>query len=240
MTMLIPIRDQNPTRRFPIVTAALIVANVFVFFNVGVSQEVAFHFGAVPCDIVGRCARLSNELQGAFPGRSDLLSILTSMFMHGSFLHLGGNMLYLWVFGNNVEDRIGRVGFAIFYLVCGVVAAGTHIILNTVSPIPMVGASGAISGVLGAYLYLYPKARITAIIPILWFIPFRLSAKVVLVVWFAMQLLEALGGLGATQESGGVAVFAHIGGFVAGYLIAKARFPQRPPVSVPDVLERGY
>jgi membrane associated rhomboid family serine protease len=147
------------------------------------------------------------------------------MFMHGSLAHLAGNMLFLWVFGNNVEDRLGRVRYLGFYLVCGLAAAFTHIALSMASRTPIVGASGAISGVLGAYLVLWPRARVLTLVPFLFFIPVEVSAGFLLGMWFVLQLLNALGGLGAA-ESSGVAFFAHVGGFAAGWILIRMLAPR--------------
>ncbi|HVL80069.1 MAG TPA: rhomboid family intramembrane serine protease [Actinomycetota bacterium] len=231
MTMLIPVRDHNPGRHFPLVTIALVAANVLAFFYLGISEEVAFRFGAVPCDVLQRCDQLSRHLNESFPDRTSIVSIFTSMFMHGNLLHLGGNMLFLWVFGNNVEDQFGKVGFAVFYAVTGVAAAFSHFMLDPASEIPIIGASGAVSGILGAYYYLYPRARVTALVPLFFFFPINVSAKFVLGLWFLLQLFEGVMGLGALQE-GGVAFWAHVGGFVAGYVITRVFHPARAPQAV--------
>ncbi len=230
MAMLIPIRDHNPYRRFPIVTVALIAVNVYVFFKVGISQEAAFRYGAVPCDVVGRCDALSGQLE-TFPDRSPLISVFTSMFMHGSLLHLGGNMLFLWVFGNNVEDRMGRVLFLLFYLSAGVIAAYAQALISPNETIPLVGASGAIAGTLGAYIVMFPHARVLTAVFFFFITMIELPAIIVLGLWFGLQLLSGFGSLGQ-QVSGGVAFFAHIGGFVFGlitvYAFAAGRRPLRP------------
>ena len=229
MTMLIPIRDHNPYRRFPLVTVLLVAANVLIFLAVGISDRVAFRYGAIPCDLIGRCPALSGELVRTFPDRSVWETIFSSMFMHGSLLHLGGNMLYLWVFGNNVEDRLGSIGYTVFYFVCGVAAAAAHITANLGSDIPIIGASGAVSGVLGAYFWLFPKARVVALVPMLLFFTVEVSAKFLLGLWFVMQLLSSLAGIGSTGDEAGVAFLAHVGGFVAGYVITRLMHPQRTP-----------
>ncbi len=225
MALLIPIRDINPHRRFPVVTLLLIAANVLVFLATtdslfGVGEEAAFRYGAVPCDIVGRCPQLSQVLETTFPSRSPLMSVLTSMFMHGDILHLGFNMLFLWVFGNNVEDRLGRIRFPIFYLVTGIAASFAHIVFSTGSQVPTVGASGAISGVLGAYIVLWPAATIISLVPLgFFFFSVRTPAWVSLGLWFVVQLLGTGAGLGRAGDQGGVAYLAHIGGFLAGLIL---------------------
>ncbi|HVE90948.1 MAG TPA: rhomboid family intramembrane serine protease [Actinomycetota bacterium] len=234
MTMLIPIRDHNPTRRTPLVTWGLIAVNIWAFLKFGVSEETVHQFGAIPCDVASRCDFLSTQLEQRFPQRTSLTSIVTSMFMHGSLLHLGGNMLYLWVFGNNVEDRLGHVRYLVFYLVTGVAAAASHILVDSASVIPIVGASGAVAGVLGGYLVMFPRARVTSLVPIFLFWPVQVSAKFLLVMWFVLQVFSGVAGLGA-QQGGGVAFFAHVGGFVAGYLIVKAMNPPKPVVVEPQL-----
>lgn len=221
MAMLIPIRDLNPHERFPAVTLGLIVANALAYIATAsnllqLSPEDSFRWGAVPCDVVGQCASFSAQLEQAFPSRSPYLSVLTSMFMHGDILHLGFNMLFLWVFGNNVEDHLGKARFAIFYLVTGFGAAFAHIAVSADSQIPIVGASGAISGILGGYALLWPRATIISILPLgFFFTTIRTPAWVSLGLWFLVQMFGGLAGLGESS-GGGVAYLAHIGGFVAG------------------------
>ncbi len=232
---MIPLRDHNPYHRFPILTVLLIAANVYAFFAFGaaedrifeISERAAFEYGAVPCDLLGRCEALSGELERAFPDRGSILTVLTSMFMHGSILHLAFNMLFLWIFGNNVEDRLGRIRFALFYLLTGVAALVAQVAIAPSSMVPMVGASGAVSGILGAYVVLWPKARIVMFV-LLGFIPlvFEVPAWFVIGYWFVVQVLGGVAQLGAVQE-GGVAFFAHIGGFVAGFLLIRFLAPDR-------------
>lgn len=224
MALLIPIRDLNPYKRFPIITILLIAANVVVFIGtIGtvfqLSPEAAFRYGAVPCDILQRCPPLPPEVGTILASRSPLMTIFTSMFMHGDILHLGFNMLFLWVFGNNVEDRLGRLRFPIFYVATGIAAAFAHIAVSPSSFIPTVGASGAISGVLGAYALLWPRATIISILPLgFFFTTVRTPAYVALGLWFVVQMFGGLIGLGQTGQ-GGVAYLAHIGGFVAGLIL---------------------
>lgn len=220
---MIPLHDDNPTEGRPVVTVALIVACVLAWLwqvSLGDKEErVVLALGFIPAVLFGE-ARLDGTLALVPPGAT----LFTSMFLHGGLLHLGGNMLYLWIFGNNVEDSMGHGRFLLFYLVCGLVAAMAQAAVNPASTIPMIGASGAISGVLGAYLLLYPRARVLVGIPIvLYLYTVRLPAAVVLGLWFVFQLLSSAG---ASGEGGGVAFMAHAGGFVAG-LVLVALFKRR-------------
>ena len=203
--MIFPISDNNPTRTTPYVTYALIVLNVLAF--VVESWVLARHGDSYAIAGYGLVPRRIE----ADPG-GELFTVFTSMFMHGGFGHLGTNMLFLWIFGDNVEDAIGRVRYVAFYLICGVCAAAAQVLTNPASPAPMIGASGAIAGVLGAYLVLYPRAPITVFA---FFFLISMPAWAVIGFWFGGQVL-------ATQtldtSSGGVAVYAHIGGFLAGVL----------------------
>lgn len=217
---MIPLKDTVQSRSFPIVNWILIVTNVLVFLmelSLGPRVEAFIAaFGVVP-------ARLLSA-----PGLSQLLTILTSMFLHGGWLHLISNMLALYIFGDNVEDRVGHGRYVVFYLVCGLIAALTHIAFSSTSAAPTIGASGAISGVLGAYFVLYPSARVTTLIPIFilpWFV--EIPAIVYLGFWFLSQLLNGtLAIVAGAQAFGGVAFWAHVGGFVAGLLLVKP-FQQR-------------
>lgn len=213
---MIPIRDDNPTSSPPIVTVSLIVANAAVFIlqfmqPPELQVQAVYQWGVIP-------ARL---LSGGF---SDWVTIFSSMFMHGGIAHLGGNMLYLWIFGNNIEDRLGHIKSLIFYLLCGVAAALGQVMVSPSSTVPMVGASGAISGILGAYIVLFPRANVMVMI-IFFFIRFvAVPAWVVLGIWFVMQLT---GILGTPAAGGGVAFMAHIGGFVFGALTIYLFRPKR-------------
>jgi membrane associated rhomboid family serine protease len=219
---MIPIKDDNPSRMFPLVTILLIVANVVVFIYQwilgGAAQAFVVRFGAIPWEIT-HFEELSNhgaELQTGLP---NAVTLFSSMFIHGGFLHLLGNMLYLWIFGDNVEGLMGHVRFLFFYLICGLAAALTHIALQPNSTVPMVGASGAISGVLGAYLLRFPQARVHVLIFLFWFIRvIKVPALVVLGLWFLMQVISGLSSQGVSG-GGGVAWFAHIGGFIAGIVL---------------------
>jgi membrane associated rhomboid family serine protease len=224
LSTLIPIRDLNPTRRFPVVTVVLIGMNVLAFFataqGLALGQREAFQYGAVPCDVLSMCDAFSRELDQVFPSRSSLLTLFTSMFMHGDILHIAFNMLFLWVFGNNVEDRLGHVKYAIFYVVTGLAAAFAHIYTAQGSQTPIVGASGAISGILGAYIIVWPTATIVNLVPLgFFFFTVRMPAFVSLGLWFIFQLFSGLANSGIEQGEGGVAFWAHIGGFVAGAVL---------------------
>jgi membrane associated rhomboid family serine protease len=212
---VIPLHDDNPTRITPFVTIGLIAACTVVFFyqlSLGSrgGELFVYRYGALPAVLFGR-----ESLPSGVAVLPASFSLVTSMFLHGGFLHLIGNMLYLWIFGNNIEDAMGHFRFIVFYLVCGVIAASSHAMTDPGSAVPMIGASGAISGVLGAYLLLYPRAHVLVLIPIWIFIRmFYVPAAFVLGFWFLMQVLLGAGSLG--RGGGGVAFFAHIGGFIAG------------------------
>ncbi len=211
---MIPIHDDNPTEIKPVLTVTFIVICVVVFLwqvsqSPGGQQAIVYALGVIPA-VLFDAAELPPELAWVPP----TATIFTSMFLHGGWMHLIGNMLYLWVFGNNVEDAMGHFRFVIFYLLCGVAAVFAQALPAPESQIPMVGASGAISGVLGAYLLLHPHARILVAIPFGFYLhTVRLSAIWVLGLWFVMQLISSLT---VSSEGGGVAFGAHIGGFVAG------------------------
>lgn len=214
---MIPIHDDNPTSKPPYVTVALIVACSLVFFwqvahDPHGQQIIAYALGFVPA-VFFQHVPLPPEVY-VVPA---MVTVFTSMFLHGGWMHLIGNMLYLWIFGNNVEDSMGHVRFVLFYVLCGIVAVFAHALPNTESQIPMIGASGAISGVLGAYLLLHPHARVLVLIPLgIILQTVRLPAFWVLGFWFGLQLLSQLF---ADPNSPGVAFRAHIGGFVAGLVL---------------------
>jgi membrane associated rhomboid family serine protease len=211
---MIPIRDENPVRRPPLLTYGVIAGCVLVFLwqsSLGerAQQEAVYALGMIPATLSGH-AELVPRLAVVPPW----MTLLTSMFLHGGLLHLLGNLLYLWIFGNNVEDAMGHLRYAAFYATCGVAAGLTQALGNLASPVPMIGASGAISGVLGAYLMLYPHARVLVWVPFGGLL--HLPASLVLGTWFLIQVLaSALAG----EEEGGVAFGAHVGGFVAGLLL---------------------
>ncbi len=234
---MIPIRDENPTLRTPVATIALLCALALVWIFVqgaGLNPEVlaasVCNLGLVPGELTGRAA-VGTAVPIA-PGLAcvvdadpiNWLTPLTSMFLHGGWGHILGNALFLWVFGNNVEDSMGRLRFVVFYLLCGLAAAALQIAVQPASPVPMVGASGAIAGVLGGYLVLYPRVRVAVLVPLpfLWSI-IRVPAYLMLLWWIGMQLIAALPQLTTMNRdvSSGVAFFAHIGGFTAGVTLVK-------------------
>ena len=263
-TMLIPLKDRNPTHHFPYVTVALIVLNICLFIlqspfgSERVSFNLWYRFGFIPELFVNQFdetkyakswdnlksefwkrpassrsfreglrefqARtvLMRELERIDRGRlrAEWLTLLTSIFLHGSLWHVLANMLFLWVFGNNIEDACGHAKFLVFYLLCGALASVAHMFVNIHSPVPTIGASGAISGVMGAYMVLYPKARVVTIIPIFYFLwyPIELPAYLYLGYWIVLQVV--LGQLSpGLPDLGGIAWFAHIGGFFAGLFL---------------------
>ena len=210
---MIPLHDDNPTSIFPVFTIVFIIICTLVFLweqSLGPGTQQAFlAYGAIPAVVVG--GQLLPPEVDKIPA---WMTVFTSMFMHGGWMHLIGNMLYLWIFGNNVEDSMGHTRFIIFYLACGILAFAAHAMGDTSSQIPTVGASGAISGVLGAYLLLHPRARVLVAIPLGIFIhTTRLPAALVLGFWFVLQLINSAS---ASGGQGGVAWGAHIGGFIAG------------------------
>ncbi|HSA86829.1 MAG TPA: rhomboid family intramembrane serine protease [Nitrospira sp.] len=209
---MIPLHDDNPTQRPPIITIIFIGICIAVFlYQVNLSQEAAelfaFQYGAIPAIVFGH-ASLPDEAV-VFPAA---LTLVTSMFLHGGWMHLLGNMLYLWIFGNNIEDAMGHAKFVVFYISSGILAALSHALTDPSSQIPMVGASGAISAVLGAYLLLFPRAHVLVLLPAIGMT--RVPAGIVLGMWFITQLIS--GGMSVGSTGGGVAFFAHIGGFIAG------------------------
>ena len=218
---MIPLRDANPTRRTALVTLAIVVACGIVFgWELGLlgRGEAAFEAAITEWGVVP--ARLTAAWERGEFLSFESLTLLSSQFLHGGWLHLLGNLLYLWIFGNNVEDRLGRAGFLLFYLTGGVVAGLAQVAIDPSSPIPTIGASGAIAATLGAYLVLYPRARVTSFVFLGFFYQLvQVPAAIVLVLWFALQLLDGIGSLGVSQ-GGGVAFFAHIGGFVFGAVVA--------------------
>jgi membrane associated rhomboid family serine protease len=211
---MIPLRDNNPRRTVPVVNIILILVNVMMFFwEVSLGPDLEGALSAV--------AFVPARFWYAPFALPNLLSIALSMFLHGGFLHLGGNMLYLWIFGDNVEDTLGHGKYLFFYIACGFVATLAHAIVNPSSVVPSIGASGAIAGVLGAYLVLFPRTRVLTLIPIFFFITIReIPAIVVLGLWFVLQLFVGVGSLGVQDAgAGGVAYFAHIGGFAFGMVL---------------------
>jgi len=231
---MIPLHDDNPTERTPVVTIAFIVACVLVFFHqaslpAGSGDTFVFQYGAIPALVFGQAGL--PEMDVAIPPYTTLV---TSMFLHGGWMHLIGNMLYLWIFGNNIEDVMGHAKYVAFYLLCGILAALGHAFTDPSSTIPMVGASGAISGVLGAYVLLFPRARVLVLMP--GFGATRVPAGFVLGMWFVMQLLS--GRMSFGREGGGVAFFAHIAGFVAGMALIGLFKRQDVPFFAPSRRDR--
>jgi membrane associated rhomboid family serine protease len=217
-----PLKDDIPSRTFPFVTIGLIGANVLVFLyqlslsvgGPGAAQEFIAEFALVPCRLTGACRDAIVGLPSPY------LTIFSSMFLHGGLLHVGGNMLYLWIFGDNIEDNLGHLRFMVFYLASGVAAALAQTVVSAASEIPMIGASGAVSGVLGAYLIQFPHARILTLLIIGFFVRLvYIPAVVVLGFWAVIQFLNGFLTLGLAtggEPGGGVAFWAHVGGFVAG------------------------
>lgn len=212
---MIPLRDNVPSRTLSLVVYAVIVVCVLVFvhtlsLSLPASERLVASYGVIPAQFTGHAV---------IRGPSSLTRLETSLFLHGGWLHLLGNMLFLWIFGDNVEDAMGHGPFLLFYLVCGVVANLTHIVANPLSREPTIGASGAIAGVLGAYLVLYPRARVLCLIPLGIFLQFVwVPAVLFLPAWIGLQLISGLASLGADQ-AGGVAWWAHIGGFFSGVIL---------------------
>jgi membrane associated rhomboid family serine protease len=203
---MFPIGDDNTSRRtLPVVTYALIALNILFFFvELGGGDAFIEMWAFVPSRFL------------ANPG-GDFLTIFTSMFMHGGWLHIGGNMLYLWIFGDNVEDRFGHIRYLVFYLTCGIAATFAQLAFSLGSGIPNLGASGAIAGVLGAYVLLFPQRRVTVV---LGYGVAQMPALIVIGLWFVLQLFSGIGSIAVTADTGGVAYMAHIGGFIAGVILA--------------------
>ncbi len=237
---MIPLRDANPTRRTPLVTLSIVIACFVAFaWELGLMAsggEAALdgfitRWGVVPADLVAAWNH-GNYLS------IETATLFTSQFLHGSWLHLLGNMLYLWIFGNNVEDRFGRLGFLAFYLFGGALAGLSQVAIDPTSTVPTIGASGAIAATLGAYFVLFPRARVTSLVFLGFFYQLiDVPAIIVLGFWFVIQLIDGLTQLGAIQAGGGVAFYAHIGGFVVGAVVARLavgvaarmRRPATPP-----------
>ncbi len=234
---MLPLKDYNPTRRFPVVTVLLIAVNVYVYFLVQRPYDERrsqlrfnYSYAAIPCEVVDGEPLSEDEVvrtleagdtescihddlsPPVFPDKNVFLALLYSMFLHGSLLHIGGNMLFLWIFGNNIEDRMGAPAYTAFYLVSGLVASAAHILVQPNSTIPVVGASGAVAGVMGAYLVLFPNVKIRTLFIFLLVLIRDVQAKWLLGFWFVFQFF--------TNPSAGVAWVAHVGGFVFGALVA--------------------
>jgi membrane associated rhomboid family serine protease len=208
---VIPLRDELPSRSFPLATVTLILVNIAAFLR---QASVPAHLQGAFIDTYAAIPALISGQAGRADGFPPLLTILTSMFLHGGIIHLAGNMLFLWIFGDNVEDVMGRARFVLFYLLAGAAGAAVHVVIDPASVVPMVGASGAISGIMGAYIVLFPSARILTLVPLGFFSRVvHVPAMLFLGIWFLLQFLYA----GASSgQRGGVAWLAHVGGFVAG------------------------
>ncbi|MHB1390447.1 MAG: rhomboid family intramembrane serine protease [Thermoleophilia bacterium] len=231
---MLPLKDNIPTERVPVITMLLIAINVLVFLyesslGQGLDRFLAT-YGMTPYEISHGVSLLPRQVPV-------FATLFTSMFLHAGILHLGGNMLFLWIFGNNVEDSMGRFRFIIFYFMCGLVASTAQILVDPASQIPNVGASGAIAGVLGGYILLFPRARVTTLVFLGFFITFiELPAALVLFFWMALQVFSGVTGLYSSMAAGGVAYFAHIGGFIVGLLSISFFTMGRHSVGV----KRGY
>ncbi|HEX5041675.1 MAG TPA: rhomboid family intramembrane serine protease [Candidatus Polarisedimenticolaceae bacterium] len=250
---MLPLGDDNSDRRStPLVTWALIAANVLVFVlfqGLGGNQAFTYAFATVPAEIVSGKDLVSDDQVAEDPLSGDrfvvpglqptpgsvYVTLLTSMFMHGGLMHLLGNMLFLWIFGDNVEDRLGKGRYLVFYLLCGLLASlahvGTTVLLQENALVPSLGASGAISGVLAGYLALFPHRRVRVLLTLGFFARLtEVPAIFAIGMWFVFQLISGIGMLGARNQQGGVAYAAHIGGFIAGYLLVRLfdRGPARP------------
>ncbi len=244
---MIPIHDSVRSRSFPYVNVAIIAVNVAVFlYEVSLSQQTIrgqfteldtfiYHWGNVPActfDALGRQIDLSAQGRAICASQPDpAWTIFSAMFMHGGWVHILGNMLFLWIFGDNVEDSMGHALYAVFYLLVGALSAFAHMFVNAGDLTPAIGASGAIAGVMGAYIVLFPRATVAVIIPIFFFFPFPLPAFVLIGFWFVAQVFSGVSSLGVDTvgAGGGVAYFAHIGGFVAGALLINLFARQRQP-----------
>jgi membrane associated rhomboid family serine protease len=248
---LFPLKDNIPTDRFPVVTVALIVANVLMYFlfqkgglslgDPGSDEYVCnvLGYGAIPAEFTGGGQVLPDDALEVC-GRDELqnpvwLTAFSSMFMHGGLLHLGGNMLFLWIFGNNVEDSMGRAKYVVFYLLGGLAALGAQIAVGPDSEIPTIGASGAVAAVLGGYLLLFPRARVVTVIFIVFFFTIiEIPALIMLGLWFVQQVVfGSLDFTSPTGDGGGVAYFAHIGGFVFGLALIKVFATRKRDVDRP-------
>ena len=221
---MIPLRDTQPSHSTPFVTVTIIVVNVLAFFYQLSLDRYSLNW------FISHYAMIPDRLQYS--------DIVTAMFLHGGWMHLIGNMWFLWIYGDNVEDVLGHTKYAIFYLLCGLVAAVTHVILNPYSRVPTLGASGAIAGVMGAYMVKFPHSRIITLVPIfIFFTTMEIPALLILAYWFIIQIFSGVGSIGYSNvSSGGVAWFAHIGGFVAGIVLiymlgTRERFRNRRDLS---------
>lgn len=218
---MIPLRDTQPSYTFPFVTVAIIVLNVIAFLYEFTMDPYEFNFFIAH--------------HGVIPARLQWADVLTSIFLHGGWLHLIGNMWFLWIYGDNVEDILGHAQYLVFYLLCGLAATMVHVLFNADSRVPTIGASGAIAGVMGAYVVKFPHSKITTLVPVFVFITkMEIPAYLILLYWFGIQFFSGVGSMGHSHLSqGGVAWFAHIGGFLAGVALilvmrTRERFSHRP------------
>lgn len=221
---MIPIRDSVRPRRRPVVNWTIIAINLLVFFyGLGLSgqqlEDVYFHYGVIPSEVF-------HLIQTGAPLEPLFLPFLSAMFLHGGWFHVIGNMWYLWIFGDNVEDRLGHFRYLLFYLVAGIIGSIAHILTNPTSPVPVIGASGAIAGVLGGYLISFPRSRVLALVPVFFFFTLmEVPAVIYLALWFVLQLFNGTLSLGGVANP--VAWWAHIGGFVSGMVLIKLMAPRR-------------
>jgi len=221
---MFPYKDDNPTRTFPFITIGIIAINIIVYIWEVLSpygeKFIVYKYGAIPSSII--------SLEKADPiSLHPAATVFSSMFLHGGLLHVGGNMLYLWIFGDNIEDRLGHIRFLVFYLISGIAAAYSHAISSPGSTIPMIGASGAVAGVLGAYIFLFPRARVHTLIFFGFFVDVvKIPALIVIGFWAIIQVVNGLLSQGLMPQ-GGVAWFAHVGGFLTGFLTIKFWLPKR-------------
>jgi membrane associated rhomboid family serine protease len=213
---MIPLRDNTYSHSFPFVNVTIIVLNVLIFiYQQSLSEDLLvlffYNFGVIPAQVISQVSAGESLLATAFP-------FISSIFLHGSWLHLLGNMLYLWIFGDNVEDRIGHLGYLLFYLLIGIISCIAHIISVPGSQVPIIGASGAIAGIMGAYFIAFPKARILTLVPVFFYITFvQVPAIIFLPIWFVIQLINGLSTAGMSADP--VAWWAHIGGFISGVVL---------------------
>lgn len=222
---MFPLRDENPSRGTPFVTLALIALNVLAYLHqnqMGLDVS-AITYGLIPAELLQGADTVYGTRDGSIKVQNldpSYLTLFTSMFMHGNLLHIAGNMWYLWLFGNNVEDSMGHGKYLFFYLASGLAADAAQLVLDASSTIPMVGASGAVAGVLGAYLFLFPGSRVLCLITTFVIQVIEVPAFIVLGIWFLIQFISGIGVLGMQGQKGGVAYAAHVGGFVFGWLVA--------------------
>ncbi len=227
---MIPIRDRNPSGTFPYVTIGIIITNIFIFlYEISLDSDLGMflnQYGVVPAKAIHYFQSPDLTLFDTF------FPFLSSTFLHAGFVHLIGNMWFLWIFGDNIEDRLGHFKYLCFYILCGAIASSVHVFFNSQSEIPCVGASGAIAAVLGAYMITFPRARVTTVVPIFFFIQIiELPAVVVLGFWILIQFFSGAASSTASTSDGGVAWWAHVGGFVSGiilFYIIRILFVRKP------------